>query len=146
MIFSTIGFLNGAGTTTEPRSYSYIDKNVATGDYTYRLKQIDFDGHYQYSNTVDVSVTGPMTFNLAQNYPNPFNPSTKISFSVPDAGNVKLAVYNTLGQEIAVLVNGAVTAGPHEVTFNAKALPSGAYIYKLQSENSVMIKKMLLLK
>ncbi|HSD64056.1 MAG TPA: T9SS type A sorting domain-containing protein [Ignavibacteriaceae bacterium] len=88
----------------------------------------------------------PLTFNLAQNYPNPFNPSTRIEFNVPETGNVKLTVYNVLGQEVAVLVNGMVTAGLHTATFNASSLPSGTYIYKLQSNNSVMVKKMMLMK
>ncbi len=144
--YSTVGFVDGAGTTTEPHNYSFIDRNVASGDYTYRLKQIDFDGRSEYSDAVNISVTGPTTFDLAQNYPNPFNPTTQINFSIPETGNVKLAVYNTIGQEVATLVNGAMAAGQHEVTFNAKSLPSGAYFYKLQTGSSVMIKKMLLLK
>jgi hypothetical protein len=144
--YRTVGYLNGAGTSTEKHDYSYIDKNVSVGDYTYRLKQVDFDGHFTYSNEVEVSAVGPTTFNLSQNYPNPFNPTTDINFTVPEAGNVKLAVYNTLGQEVAVLVNGMVTAGLHSAVFNASSLPSGAYFYKLQSSNSVMMKKMMLLK
>jgi photosystem II stability/assembly factor-like uncharacterized protein len=144
--YSTIGFVDGAGTSTEQHNYTYVDKNVNAGNYTYRLKQIDFDGHFQYSDEVNVSATGPATFNLAQNYPNPFNPTTNISFSIPKSGNVKLAVYNTIGQEVAVLVNGAVTAGQHEVTFNAASLSSGTYFYKLQTSNSIMVKKMMLLK
>lgn len=88
----------------------------------------------------------PSTFNLEQNYPNPFNPSTRIQFNVPTAGNVKLTVFNVLGQEVATLINGAVTAGEHQVTFSASSLPSGVYLYRLQQGNSVMIKKMLLLK
>jgi photosystem II stability/assembly factor-like uncharacterized protein len=88
----------------------------------------------------------PLTFNLGQNYPNPFNPSTQIKFNVPEAANVKLSVYNILGQEVAVLIDRDMTAGQHEVTFNASSLPSGAYLYKLQQGSSVMIKKMLLLK
>jgi hypothetical protein len=144
--YVTVGFVKGAGTTTEPQSYSFIDKNVNPGSYTYRLKQIDFDGRCSYSDPVEVHVAGPTTFNLSQNYPNPFNPATNISFTVPEAGNVRLAVYNALGQEVSVLVNGMVTAGLHNVTFNASSLPSGAYIYKLQSSNSVMVKKMMLMK
>lgn len=144
--YSTIGFVNGAGTTTEQHSYSFIDRNVASGNYTYRLKQIDFDGHFQYSNEVSVNAVGPTTFDLAQNYPNPFNPTTNINFSIPESGNVKLSVYNAIGQEVALLINGPVNSGQHEVTFNANSLPSGAYFYKLQSNNSVMVKKMLLLK
>jgi len=144
--YTTIGYVNGAGTTTNPQSYSYADKNVNNGTYTYRLKQLDFNGRFEYSNEVEVTVSGPKTFNLAQNYPNPFNPTTNISFSVPQSGKVKLAVYNMIGQEVAVLVNGVVSEGSHVVEFNAKSLPSGAYFYKLESGNSVSIKKMLLLK
>ena len=144
--YATVGFINGSGTTTEPKEYSFVDKNVNNGTYTYRLKQLDFDGKVSYSNTVDVNVSGPRTFNLAQNYPNPFNPTTTITYSVPQAGKVKLAIYNLLGQEVAVLVNGVVSEGSHQVEFNAKSLPSGAYFYKLQGENSVSVKKMLLLK
>jgi hypothetical protein len=96
--------------------------------------------------SVAVNEKGPLTFNLYQNYPNPFNPTTKINFDISEPGNAKLVVYNTIGQQVAVLVNGFVTAGSHEVNFNASSLPSGVYLYKLQSGNSVMIKKMLLLK
>jgi hypothetical protein len=144
--FTTIGYVEGSGTTTEPQSYSYTDNEVETGTYTYRLKQVDFDGTFTYSNEVEVDVTAPLTFNLGQNYPNPFNPSTKINYSIPEAGNVKLAVYNIVGEEVAVLVNGFTQTGSFDVTFNASNLPSGVYIYKLQSANSVQTKKMLLLK
>ncbi len=144
--YATVGFVRGSGTTTDPKAYSFVDQNVNNGNYTYRLKQLDFNGRFEYSNEVEVSVTGPKTFNLAQNYPNPFNPTTTISFTVPQSGKVKLAVYNLLGQEVAVLVNGVVTEGFHQVEFSAKSLPTGAYFYKLQSDNSVQIKKMLLLK
>ncbi len=144
--YATVGFINGQGTTTQPHSYSFVDKNVNPGTYTYRLRQVDFNGQSEYSNEVEVSVSGPLTFNLQQNYPNPFNPTTTIYYTVPEAGQVNLVVYNLIGEQVAVLVNGVVTSGQHEVTFNAKSLPSGAYFYKLQSGNSVTIKKMLLLK
>jgi hypothetical protein len=88
----------------------------------------------------------PAEYTLEQNYPNPFNPSTKINYNVPEAGNVKLAVYNIVGEEVAVLVNGYTQAGSFDVTFNASNLPSGVYLYKLQSANSVQTKKMILLK
>jgi len=145
--FQTIGYVDGKGTTTESQSYSFTDSKVTTGTYTYRLKQVDFNGSFQYSNEVEVNVLATVSeYALAQNYPNPFNPTTTINFSIPETGNVTLSVYNTIGQEVATLVNGVVAAGQHEVTLNAKSLPSGAYFYKLQSGNSTMIKKMLLLK
>lgn len=144
--YFTIGFVEGAGTTTEPQNYSYTDKTVETGKYFYRLKQLDFDGRYEYSDEVEVNVTGPLTFNLGQNYPNPFNPSTKIKYSIPEAGNIRLSVYNTVGEEIAILADGYSEAGFFEITFDASNLPSGVYLYKLQSENSIQFKKMMLLK
>jgi hypothetical protein len=144
--YRTIGFVEGHGTTTEPQSYSYIDKTAEQGLTYYRLKQVDFDGHYTYSVEIEIDATGPLSFNLAQNYPNPFNPSTNIKYSVPEAGNVKLSVYNLVGEEVAILVNGFSQAGTFDVTFDASNLPSGVYLYKLQSANSVQTRKMMLLK
>jgi hypothetical protein len=144
--YFTVGYVNGAGTTTEPQNYSYADNTVEVGKYYYRLKQIDFDGRNQYSNEVEINVNGPLSFDLAQNYPNPFNPTTNIKYSVPEAGNVKLSVYNTVGEEVAILVDGFNESGFFEVSFNASSLPSGVYLYKLQSANSVQTRKMMLLK
>jgi hypothetical protein len=144
--FTTVGFVSGHGTTTETQQYNYVDRTVSTGTYSYRLKQVDFDGSYEYSDVVEVDVQAPIEFALDQNYPNPFNPSTSIKYSVPETGNVRLAVFNLIGEEVAVLVNGSVQAGQYEVSFNASSLPSGVYLYKLQSANSVEVKKMMLLK
>jgi hypothetical protein len=88
----------------------------------------------------------PGEFGLTQNYPNPFNPSTKIKFSLPVSDEIKLAVYDILGQEVAVLVNGFRNAGTYEVTWEASGLPSGIYIYTIQSSNTFITKKMTLLK
>jgi len=144
--FTTIGYVEGYGTTTEPQGYSYIDNSVEIGMYFYRLKQIDFSGQYEYSDEIEVEVNGPLTFALERNYPNPFNPSTLIKYSVPDNGFVKLSVYNLVGEEVNVLVNETVDAGFYEVTFNATNLPSGTYFYRLQASNTIQIKKMILLK
>ncbi len=95
---------------------------------------------------VEDEVLGPLTFGLEQNYPNPFNPSTKIKYHVSETGSVKLSIYSVLGEEVAVLVDGLVQAGSYEVTFDASNLPSGAYIYRLQTGNTVQAKKMLLMK
>jgi len=144
--YFTVGFVSGFGTTTEPQNYSYTDNTVDAGKFYYRLKQIDFDGRYQYSNEVEIDVNGPLSFALEQNYPNPFNPTTNIKYSVPEAGYVKLSIYNLVGEEVAVLVNGYSESGFFEVSFNATNLPSGTYIYNLQSNGSVQTKKMILLK
>ena len=144
--FVTIGFVEGYGTTTETQEYSYLDRTVTTGTYFYRLKQIDFDGRNEYSDEVEVEVLGPLAFGLDQNYPNPFNPSTTIKYSIASSGYVKLAVYTMIGEEVSVLVDGQVESGFYEVNFDASNLPSGAYFYRLTSDNSVEIKKMLLMK
>jgi hypothetical protein len=153
--WETIGFVPGFGTTTEPKSYSFIDENVTTGTYKYRLKQIDFDGTFTYSNEIEVVVDfTPKEFVLYQNYPNPFNPSTKIKYSIPDviANKVKqsqlvtLKVYDILGNEIATLVNEEKPSGSYEIEFNANRLASGIYYYRITAGNFSQTKKMIFLK
>ncbi|MDR3611330.1 MAG: T9SS type A sorting domain-containing protein [Ignavibacteriaceae bacterium] len=88
----------------------------------------------------------PKYFTLSQNYPNPFNPTTAISYSLPSSSNVKLIIYNTLGQSIKTLESGYKTAGNYSINFNASALPSGIYFYKLEAGQCSQIKKMMLIK
>ncbi len=141
-----IGFVPGFGTTTESKSYSFTDQNLPSGKYQYRLNQIDFDGTFEYSNTIEVDILSPIEFSLEQNYPNPFNPSTKIRFTIPESGNVSLKIFNLLGSEVATLINEEQQAGNYEVEFNAAALASGIYFYRLQAGSFVETKKMLLIK
>jgi hypothetical protein len=141
-----IGFVEGQGTTTEIKYYSFIDENVPSGKYQYRLKQIDYDGTFEYSDIVEVEVGLPTEFLLSQNYPNPFNPSTTIRFTISDLRFTILKVYDVLGNEIATLVNDKKPAGSYEINFNAANLPSGVYFYKLQAGNFVETKKMVLIK
>jgi hypothetical protein len=144
---SKITFVKGKGTTTEKQNYSYSDMNLKPGKYLYQLYQIDFDGTKTLvaSAETEVNVT-PVDFGLSQNYPNPFNPSTNISFSLPKATNVKITVYNAIGKEIAVLVNGNYEAGTHNITWNANNLASGLYFYKMEAENFTATKKMMLIR
>ncbi len=144
--FNNVGFINGKGTTTEKTFYSFKDENEKPGKYLYRLKQIDFDGTFSYSNVVEVEVTGPKDFALYQNYPNPFNPSTTIKFALPVKTNLSLNVYNTLGEKVAEIFKGEMEEGYHEIMFNASGLASGIYFYKIESENYSATKKMLLMK
>lgn len=144
--FVTIAFIQGKGTTTQSQNYSFVDNNVQTGNYQYRLKQMDFDGKYSYSNVVEVSLN-PTEFNLAQNYPNPFNPSTTINFNLAKETNVSLKVFNLLGQEVASLAaNEFMQAGSYSYKFNASSLASGTYIYRLEAGDFVQTKKMTLTK
>lgn len=141
-----ISFINGNGTSTQAHSYSYTDQNLGSNNYSYRLKQIDFDGSFAYSNVVNASISTPTKFELSQNYPNPFNPTTKINFAIPSNGNVRLTVYNLLGQEITTLANRFMKAGNYTFDFNASNLNSGLYFYKLESNGLTQVKKMMLVK
>jgi hypothetical protein len=112
-----IAFVKGFGSTTETKNYSFLDNNLAAGQYSYRLKQIDYDGTSELSDVVNVEVINPVQYALSQNYPNPFNPSTTINFTLPEASNVTLKIFNTLGEEVSVLVNRVMEAGTHNVNF-----------------------------
>jgi hypothetical protein len=142
--FSVIDFVPGYGTTTEKRDYTYMDNSGITGTISYRLKQIDYDGAYEYSQVVEV--TKVTAFELSQNYPNPFNPTTAITYSVPQNSFVTLKVYDVLGSEVAELVNGQVEAGVHKVNFNAFNLNSGIYFYTIKAGNFSETKKLMLMK
>lgn len=144
--YLAIGYVQGNGTTTERKEYSFIDRTVEPGKYVYRLKQMDFDGKYDYSPEVEVDVHPPLQFSLEQNYPNPFNPSTKIKFGLAENTTVKVAVYNLLGELVATLVNNQLSAGFYEVEFNATSLPSGMYIYSIETPVFKEVKKMMLMK
>jgi len=146
-----ISFVEGKGTTTEQQFYSYIDENLSAGKYQYRLKQIDFDGTYEYSNIIEADINQPLEFSLSQNYPNPFNPTTKIKYIIPqdeirEIKNVRLIVYDVLGNQVATLVNEEQHPGIYEVEFDGGNLSSGVYYYSLEAGNFRDIKKLILLK
>jgi hypothetical protein len=149
--YEKVGFVNGNGTSTDLNAYSFTDSKLASGKYLYRLKQVDFDGTFEYSNVIEVEVTGVQAYSLDQNYPNPFNPSTSISFSLPVDSKVSLKVFDILGQEAAVIVNALLNAGSHSYNFNASSLNSGVYFYQIEAQGNdgssfKTIKKMMLTK
>ncbi len=146
MDFYSIGFVNSIGTTTEQQLYSFSDKNLADGKYYYRLKQLDFDGIYEFSHIIEIEFRAFDTYLLEQNYPNPFNPITVISYQLPVSGDVTLKIIDILGGEVETLVNEYKSAGKYDIQFNAADLPSGFYFYQLRSGEFVQTKKMLLLK
>ena len=165
-----IGFVPGNGTTTQPHTYIFSYEQNVSGSYLYRLKQIDFDGTFMFSQVVEVEVPVPEEIKLEQNYPNPFNPSTKIKFTIPSviatplerrkqSQFISLKVYDVLGNEIATLVDEEKPAGSYEVEFNIHSdegqnIPSGVYFYQLiirgseiNSEQTIIqTKKMILMK
>jgi hypothetical protein len=144
--FATIGFVKGQGTTTNQKEYSYTDRNLVDGNYFYRLKQIDYNGSYEYSNVIEVDVRLLDKFTLEQNYPNPFNPTTTIGYVIQEKSSAKLTLLNTIGEEIAVLVNEEQDKGYHKVELNASTLASGIYFYQLSAGDFVEMKKMVLIK
>ena len=145
--WNQVGIVSGHGTTTQENNYTYIDKDLNPGNYSYKIIQVDFDGSQSESDVVYVEVTNNVTeYTLNQNYPNPFNPSTTIQYSIPESGNVKLSVFNSLGEEVANLVDGNKEAGTYRINFNADELSSGIYYYRISINNFSSIKKMILLK
>ena len=144
--WTKLGFVNGNGNSNSPKNYSFVDDNVTAGTYSYRLKQIDNDGQFEYSKSIEIGLTAPDKFELSQNYPNPFNPSTTINYNLPEASNVKLIIYNILGQEVKTLVNAFKEAGVHTIDFNASELNSGLYIYKIEAGSFTQTRKMTLIK
>ena len=141
-----IGFVKGYGNSVSPKDYSFVDNSVTKGIYSYRLKQIDNDGSFEYSKVIEVDLGTQAEYELTQNYPNPFNPVTTIRYNLPESGNVKLNVYNLLGEQVAVLVDEFKETGVHTVNFNAENLQSGFYIYKIEANGFVQSRKMTLIK
>jgi hypothetical protein len=142
-----IGFKEGNGTISEPQHYTYSDflENTNSSTFYYRLKQIDFDGSFRYSEIIEVEIT-PTNYSLSQNYPNPFNPTTNFKFQIANSGFVSMKVFDVLGNEVANLVNEELSAGEYEVEYNASGLPSGVYFYKLSAGSFTDTKKMILMK
>ncbi len=141
-----MGFIEGKGTTTEQHQYSFTNKEVPEGKYTYRLKQIDLNGTFNYSDEVNVEVTSIYTYFLTQNYPNPFNPTTTIKFGVKEKSNVRIDIFNSIGEKVSTILNEEREAGIYSIDFSASDLPSGVYLYRIQSGNYTAVKKMILMK
>jgi len=147
-VWNKIGFVAGNGTTITTSNYSFIDRKLNSGSYNYRLKQIDYNGNFEYfilSNEVSIGV--PSIFNLSQNYPNPFNPKTIISYQLAVSSDISIKVYDALGKEVATLVNQIQNEGYYSVDFDGNNFSSGVYFYKLVVDGIVIdTKRMVLLK
>jgi hypothetical protein len=141
------GFVQGHGTTSSVHEYSFTDKNLSPGTYSYRIKKLDNSGKFSYTVAVEVTVNlAPKEFTLSQNYPNPFNPSTRIDFTTSARGQVTLKVFNILGKEVATLANGEMEAGFYQVTFDASKLSSGVYFYRLATGKFTETRRLMFLK
>ena len=146
-VWATLTFIQGQGNSNSSKAYFYSDNSIKkAGKYYYRLKQIDNNGGYKYSNIVEADFILPAVYALNQNYPNPFNPNTLISYSLPLASNVKISVYNAIGETVQILENGFKNAGNYSVTFNAATMPSGIYFYRIEAGKFSQVRKMMLLK
>lgn len=146
-MWNKIGFVTGKGNSNSIEKYNYSDEHLSPGKYEYKLKQVDFNGNFEYFNLSGiVEIINPVKYELKQNFPNPFNPSTKIQFYLPAASDVKLTVYDNTGRVVSVLVDGNLNPGYHESVFNASNLSSGIYYYKLTTGNFSETRKMNLIK
>jgi hypothetical protein len=150
-----VGTVNAKGNSTSSTEYSFTDGSLISGIYKYRLKQIDFNGNFEYFELPEAVTIGvPDKFFLEQNYPNPFNPATTIVYGIPEAGNVMLKIFDMSGREIKTIVNEFKDAGHYTAKFDASGLASGAYFYRLavspsnpiESGSYVAVKKMVYLK
>jgi photosystem II stability/assembly factor-like uncharacterized protein len=148
--FITVAFVNGNGTATKPNNYSWSEK-LQSGIYSYRLKQVDYNGKFEYSKSVEVVVV-PKNFSLEQNFPNPFNPSTIIRYNVPVESSINIRVFNSLGENVREFNIGSRQPGFYDLNFNSNGLTSGVYFYTIQTAsidgklNFRDTKKMMLLK
>ena len=144
--YEEIFFVGGNGTTTNRNVYSYLDETVHSGVYYYRLKQIDYDGSFEYLNVAALDLGMPGGFLLEQNYPNPFNPKTIINYQISKEGLVILKLYDVLGKEIKTLINDQKSSGNYSVELDASELPSGIYYYQLVAGSYSSTKKLIVLK
>ena len=147
--FVQIGFVEGSGTSSDAHSYTFVDASLPNGAdmLLYRLKQVDFDGTFSYSDPIEVQPAVPSVAVLNPNYPNPFNPTTTLSFALPAESQVNLAIYDTSGRLVDTLIDSVMPAGIHTVTYEAAiGLASGTYIYRIETPQLTRSGKMLLLK
>jgi hypothetical protein len=144
--WSKVGFVRGSETSSSTHQYSYSDKDLSVGRYAYRLKQINQDGTFGYTGSIETVVNPPDAFAMLNNYPNPFNAATTIKYELPKEADVKLIVYDNLGRQVRELVNARQKPGYYTVDFNAQGLSSGMYYYRIVAGSFVKVKKLLLLK
>ena len=141
-----IASVKASGNSSSPKIYSYIDKNIISGKYNYRLKMVDQNGSYKYSEIVYIEAAIPTKFELSDAFPNPWNPTTTIRYQLPTNSLVTIKIFDALGKEITTLVNEIKPAGNYSLILNSKNLSSGVYYYQMIAGNFIETKKIILLK
>ena len=133
--WNPLGFVEGHGTTTEAQTYSFDVGELGVGTHAFRLKQIDFDGAFEYSDGVEATIETPGTHLISSAYPNPFNPQSQFTLAVAQEQHVTAELFNTLGQRVAILFSGSVEANqPQLVTIDGAGLASGMYVVRVTGE------------
>jgi len=142
-----LAFVNGSGTTNHPVEYTYEDNKLQPGKYFYRLKQIDYNGNFEYFElSLPVLISKPKSFSIGQNYPNPSNPKCRIDYQLPERVMVNISVYDILGKRVATLVNEEKNAGIYTTEFDGTNIASGTYLYIITAGSFKEIKKLVLVK
>lgn len=152
-IWVNVGEVAASGNSNSEKQYSFVDKKLQSGKYSYRLKIVDADGSYRYSDIVEAEVSLPKEYAISQNYPNPFNPSTRIDYQLPFDSKVTIELYGITGEKVATILNNEQAAGYYTADINAGQLnlASGVYIYRMNANNQsgqsfVQVKKLMLTK
>lgn len=155
--FDVLEFIFGHGTTFSTHHYEYVDSPLTSGTYYYRLKQIDTNGDFKITDTINTTLVTSVNdenenqiinFELLQNYPNPFNSITEVSYLLTISGNVSLKIYDNFGGDVAVLLNKWQPSGYYRIDFDANKynITSGIYYYQLRTDEFISTKKMIYLK
>ena len=143
-VWKKLAFIPGNGTTSQPKGYLYEDKKLNKGIYKYRLKQIDYNGNYEYFELAnDIVIAPPNKFELGQNYPNPSNPKSKIDFQLPFRGIVTIRVFDALGQEVSTIINELKDAGYYTAEFDGSRIASGVYFYRIEAKDIVTLQSLI---
>ncbi len=134
--WNTLGFVEGNGSTTEAQSYSYLVQDLDIGTHAFRLKQVDYDGAFEYSDEIEATLETPGTHVLTTAYPNPFNPQSRFTLAVPVEQEVTVEIFSMLGQQLGVVFSGTIGANePQLITIDGSSLLSGNYIVRVHGEN-----------
>jgi hypothetical protein len=151
--WESIGSVLASGTSTVAHKYSYTDTKLNSGKYSYRLKMVDNDGTFKYSDVIETEIALPKNYAISQNYPNPFNPTTRIDYQLPFDSKVSIELYGITGEKVGTIINSELGAGYYtaEVDASVLNLASGVYVYRINAagpnnQNFVQVKKLVLTK